>query len=187
MAAGLEEAGVALSQVGLFALAVGPGSFTGLRVGLATVQGLAFEGSAPAAPISALEALALAAGGEEAVVAALLDARRGDVYAAAFGPGDARPLPEGLYRAEDLARRLPAGCLLTGEGAACHAGLLQAAGFRSASVAVCAPAEAVGRLGLRLFRQGRAQPPGLVVPRYLRRAEAEARRTGEALEPKNPF
>lgn len=183
----LAEAGALLSRVGLFALAIGPGSFTGLRVGLATVQGLAFGTDVLAAPVSSLSALALAAGSGTQAVAALLDARRGDVYAAAFGPGDAVVLPEGLYRAGDLAARLPRGCRWTGDGGRIHEAALAAAGHLPAAEGAFTPVEAVGRLGLRIARAGRAQPPGGLAPRYLRRAEAEARRTGEPLEPKNPF
>ncbi len=189
----LGEAGAALADVALFALAIGPGSFTGLRVGLATLKGLAFGSERPVAPVPTLAALCLAAGSETASVVALLDARRGEVYAAARGPGGPGPgeaelLREGLYAVSDLARRLPRDWRVTGDGAALLAGALAAAGLPAVTTVACAAAApAVGRLGLRLLARGEGRAAAALVPRYLRRAEAEVRRTGEALEPEKPF
>jgi tRNA threonylcarbamoyladenosine biosynthesis protein TsaB len=182
----LVDASVRLSRVELFAVAIGPGSFTGLRVGLATVKGLAFASAAPAADVSTLEALALAAGSQRSRVAALLDARRGDVYAAAFGPGERELLAEGLYPAAVVAERLATGCILTGDGARLHRDLFAGAACSPAEPCM-SPAEAVARLGLRRLERGLARPAAELVPHYLRRAEAEARRLGIATESKNPF
>jgi tRNA threonylcarbamoyladenosine biosynthesis protein TsaB len=190
----LADARAILADITLFAVAIGPGSFTGLRVGLATVKGLAFGTGTPVAPVPTLAALCLAAGSEASPVAALLDARRGEVYAAAFGPGGSAPgefeiLPEGLYTPSTLLARLPRGCRFIGDGAALHRDALVEAGFEveATGTSVDTGAEGVGRLGLRLEARGLARPAADLVPNYLRRAEAEARRTGEPLERKNPF
>jgi tRNA threonylcarbamoyladenosine biosynthesis protein TsaB len=189
----LAEAQLALGEVALFALAIGPGSFTGLRVGLATVKGLAFRSDRPVAPVPTLAALCFGAGSVQGAVAALLDARRGEVYAAAHGPGsqglgEEVLVPEGLYTPAALTALLPAGCRCCGDGAVLYAPALAAAGLAIAPDAAhaCA-APAVGRLGLRWLERGLARPAAELVPRYLRRAEAEARRTGEALEDKKLF
>lgn len=189
----LREAQVALASVSLFAVAIGPGSFTGLRVGLASVKGLAFASGTQVAAVPTLEALCFAAGSAAAPVAALLDARRGEVYAAAYGPGAdvdaaAALVPEGLYLPAAFAARLPAGCRLVGDGALLHATTLGSMGFASVgpTSAGCAAA-AVGRLGLRLLARGEVHDPARLVPRYLRRAEAEARRVGSALEGQKSF
>ena len=84
----LGAAKVSLASVECFAVSIGPGSFTSLRVGLATVKGLAFGSDSPVAPVSTLAALAWeavrAAGSTEVDVAAALDARRGEVYGGVF-------------------------------------------------------------------------------------------------------
>ena len=75
--------GLAPTDLDLYGVCAGPGSFTGLRIGLATVKGLAFVNNTPCAGVSTLEALALPQQGEGTVLCAL-DARRGEVYWAAF-------------------------------------------------------------------------------------------------------
>ena len=189
----LAEAGAALAGVSLFAVAIGPGSFTGLRVGLATVKGLAFGTDRLVAPVPTLAALCLSAGSSEAPVAALLDARRGEVYAAAYGPGpdaagEAELRPTGLYAVSALVRRIPAEWRVPGDAAPLLAAACGAAGRPAPPVAASLPAApAVARLGLRLLARGAARPAGELVPHYLRRAEAEVRRTGRRVEAEKPF
>ncbi len=79
----LRRAGVALEQIALLAVAVGPGSFTGVRVGIASVQGLAHALAKPVVGIGALEALAYSAG-LSGTICACRDALRGDLYAQLF-------------------------------------------------------------------------------------------------------
>lgn len=79
----LKDGGIQLTDVDLFAVAIGPGSFTGLRIGLATVKGLAFTLERPCIGIPTLEAVAHSAGTCEHVVAAL-PAGRGEVFAQMF-------------------------------------------------------------------------------------------------------
>ena len=187
----LRRAGFALADVEAFAVAVGPGSFTGLRIGIATLKGLAFGSAAPVAAVGTLDALALRAPrGRDPIVAAL-DARRGEVYAAGFAwQGEAlapAALPEGLYGAEELAARLPARCVLVGDGVLVCGTAARAA--RGRGLRAIAPprgrprAREVALLGAALLREGRGVDAADLVPRYLRRAEAEVRRTGLATEP----
>lgn len=199
----LAEADTTLDAITLFAVTIGPGSFTGLRVGLATLKGLAFETDRLVAPVPTLAALCAAAGSASVPVAALLDARRGDVYAAAYGPeasgpcaaatprrdaGEAELLGTGLYAVRDLTRRIPQSWRVVGDGAPLLAAACAAEGIPAPGMPASEPAApATGRLGLRLLAQGRARPAAALVPRYLRRAEAEARRTGRRVEAEKPF
>jgi tRNA threonylcarbamoyladenosine biosynthesis protein TsaB len=180
-----------VADLGAFAVSAGPGSFTGLRVGIATVKGLAFGGGARVAAVGTLDAIAARAPRAADPIVALVDARRGEVYAASFRregedlvPGD---LPEGLYAPQELASRLPPRAALLGDGVAVCADALRAAlgpRLRLLPPARGRPrAREVGLLGLRQLARGRGVDPADLVPRYVRRAEAEARRTGERTEP----
>jgi tRNA threonylcarbamoyladenosine biosynthesis protein TsaB len=185
----LADAGVGLSDVAAFAVSIGPGSFTGLRIGLATVKGLVFGDETPVVPVSTLASLARRAPAGPGPAVAVLDARRGEVYAAAFAGGAHEPdpaLPEGVYSAAELAARLPERCRVVGEGVAvCAEAVRSARGDRALLVpplAGQARAAEVGVLGARLLARGVFAPAASLVPRYVRRAEAEVKRTGERFE-----
>jgi tRNA threonylcarbamoyladenosine biosynthesis protein TsaB len=186
----LELANASLDAVGAFAVSIGPGSFTGLRIGLATVKAFAFDETRPVVAVPTLAALCAAAAGAEGPVAALLDARRGEVYAAAVAtPGEPEPalLPDSVFTPAALAARLPSGTLLVvgedAEPAAAELLALRPDLRRLPAARGAARAARVGWLGRRLLAAGAARPAAALVPRYVRRAEAEARRIGEALEP----
>jgi tRNA threonylcarbamoyladenosine biosynthesis protein TsaB len=183
----LRDAKVELAAVEAFAVSVGPGSFTGLRVGLATVVGLAFGGERPAAAVPTLRALAHPALEGSGPVAALLDARRGEVYAAVYDAGGALRVPDAVLTPEALAALLPERTrIVAGEGAGFAAELL--ASRLGARVRVlgapfgAARAAHVGVLGARALARGEGVPAIELTPRYVRRAEAEVRRTGERFE-----
>lgn len=107
----LEEAGWGPADLTRIAVGVGPGSFTGLRVGLATAIGLGDGAGIAVAPANTLRTLQRGAG-EEAV--AVVDARRGEVFAA--GPG----VVEGAYTPDGLAALVVPGTMLIGDGAVRH-------------------------------------------------------------------
>lgn len=177
----LAEQKRALAEVEQIALSIGPGSFTGLRIGLATALGLTFGTARTLVPVPTLAALATQAQ-VSIPIATLLDAQRGEVYA-------------GLYRADGSAladdscggiSAFLAALPETGEvafigcGVAAHrAAIAERLGTRARvlpSEAGRLAAASVGRLGLRLAVEGHATAPERVELRYLRRAEAEAKR-----------
>jgi tRNA threonylcarbamoyladenosine biosynthesis protein TsaB len=98
---------VSLRDIDCFAAASGPGSFTGVRVGLACVKGLAEALGKPAAGVSNLKALASL--GTAPLRAAIIDARRGEVYAAIYDDAGRVVSPEVVTRREQWALALPAG------------------------------------------------------------------------------
>lgn len=183
----LAAAGLSATDLDAFAIGIGPGSFTGLRVGLATLKGLAFGLDRPAVAVPTLEALASTAGDPRpGPVAAVLDARRGEYYGAVYpaGAGSEPALPEGLYRPDALAAALPAGCLLVGDvagpGSDALAPLIAAGARVHAGGGPCAGR--VGVLGARRLAAGEGGLAAELVPRYVRRAEAEVLRLGRATE-----
>lgn len=172
------EAGVGFSELDRIGVTVGPGSFTGLRVGLAFAQGLAAALGRRAVGVSALDALAASAG-EAPAVAALIDARRGQVYARFWRGGEAEGPAEALTleAAMERIRRMEAGGVLVGSGAALFADI--ASGLSLSPLDGPAP-EALARLAA-------AADPALAParPLYLRAPDATppTRLPGQARTP----
>lgn len=182
--AALAEAGVRWEQVDRVAVGVGPGSFTGLRIGVATARALAQARGLPVAPVSTLRALAAAAAGPAGEpgartgtrhpVAAVIDARRSEVFAAVWD-GDTALVEPAAFAPEALAARLGATAaapVAVGDGALRFREVLESAGVsvppdeaplhRVSGVEVCRLGAAVAALGA-----------GEVLPDYLRRPDAE--------------
>ena len=194
----LAEAGLAPGAVDLFAVAAGPGAFTALRVGLATVQGLALALDRPAVGVSSLAAAAWrhfqdAIGSVQCGV--WRDGARGDVFAAAFGrpasPDASWPLDE-IAAATVATPAATAGAwhgvvaldapILLGPGSpgresASSAGRIVIVDERPLAVPV-------GRIAGLAHRAGQSGPPHALAPLYVRRPDAEVERERRrALEP----
>lgn len=160
----LVDAGLALADLGGIGVAVGPGSFTGLRVGLATAKGLALGSGLAVIGVPSLDALAWQVPWPALPVLPLLDARRGELYGARFEPDGAG----GLTRVSEDAALDEAG--------------VEALAGESPVLLVGPGADAWrGRLEPRLSGRARFAPPGLVAPRGLAIARLAAERlaTGE--------
>ncbi len=104
----LETSGTPLERLDAIAVSIGPGRFTGLRVGLSTAKGLAAASGVPVLPAPTLEALAGSGGVFDGLVCPMLDARRGEVYAGLFlgSGGHARILPDAALSPEALNERV---------------------------------------------------------------------------------
>jgi tRNA threonylcarbamoyladenosine biosynthesis protein TsaB len=159
----LAQAGVGFDQIGRIGVTVGPGSFTGLRVGLAFAKGLALALGVPLAGMGSLEALAASAPDAGRLVAAI-DARRGQAYLQPFDGGRPLGAPETLDLEAALARlRLDPPALVIGPGAALFDGL---EGVQLVPIEAPDPA-AVARLAA-----GAEEPLAPVRPLYLRAPDA---------------
>jgi tRNA threonylcarbamoyladenosine biosynthesis protein TsaB len=158
----LHRAGLRLADVDAFAAASGPGSFTGVRVGLACMKGLAEATGKPALGVSNLEALA--SFGTAPLRAALLDARRGEIYGAVYDTAGRIVVPETVGKLETWLATLPAGVEFLSNGFA--------PGFPVTS-APRALAPAVARLAAARLDRGEAPDPAALDANYVRRSDAE--------------
>lgn len=190
----LQYGGVTVAAVDAVAVSQGPGSYTGLRIGASTAKGLATAVDAQLVPVPSLEALAAAAAGGAApgdLIGALFQARRDEVYAAAFRVTDTGAVaPEGetvALAVEEVPAWLPdaaAPLWLVGEGAASVAPALQAAGR---AVHLLPPehyrpsAAWVARLARTRLAEGRVADVAAFEPFYLKEFVAKKPR-GSAFE-----
>ena len=177
----LKSTQTTLEEIDLFAVSCGPGSFTGLRIGIACVKGLAYGTGKPCAPVSTLEGLCRNLEGCEGTLCAVMDARRGQVYTAACTDGsfDKPLLADCAISLEELAEKLqnmPKPIHLVGDGAAmCYNKLVnQVDGLRLAREAVrMQHAYSVGLAALELAQQNRLVSAAELAPVYLRLAQAQ--------------
>ncbi len=176
----LKDSGIALADMDGFAVAIGPGSFTGLRIGLAAVKGLAFATGKPVAAVPTLKALAWNLPQATHPVCPLLDARKNEVYAALYhyqGPELVQLMLETNIPISELAAKISGVVLFTGEASRLYRGAIELAmGERAqfAPMTACLPsAAAVGEIGLGMLQNGEQIDPDSLVPLYIRRPEAE--------------
>jgi len=178
---------VGIGDVDLFAVASGPGSFTGLRIGIATIQGLALVTHRPIVAISALDALADVAAIDaepETTVAAWMDAHRRDVFAALYSVDGARTQmlepptvePPAALLARWQEHLSGHAVVFLGDGAVLYREMISTA-VPSARVAAPPPlAGAIGRLAAARARTGETIDPSAIRPLYVRRPDAELAR-----------
>jgi tRNA threonylcarbamoyladenosine biosynthesis protein TsaB len=175
----LTDCGLAPADLDGLAVSVGPGSFTGLRVGLATVKALAMALDLPVAPVSTLDALASRLPFADAPVCPILDARKGEVYISLYhwsGDGMTRDWDYLALAPELAAARLEAPVILLGDGIdACRPWLDRlGGGLLIAPAAQRSPsAAAVAVLGRAVLAAGAGVGAEALAPLYLRPSEAE--------------
>jgi tRNA threonylcarbamoyladenosine biosynthesis protein TsaB len=172
---------VELGHVGGFAVGIGPGLFTGLRVGVATAKTLAQVTSSPIVGLVSLDVLAFSVRYTHKRIAAVIDGRRGEVFSAVY-----RPVPGGVMRETDyqvqrperLAADLeafPDDVLAVGDGAILYREVLEGVGGVEFASHVAAHPDAAALVELAVPRFLREEHDRLfdVVPFYLRKSDAE--------------
>ena len=181
----LDGAGVALDDVGLLAVVAGPGSFTGLRVGIAAIQGLAFSRGLAVVAVSALEAIGrhtFRHTSDIGLVAPWIDAQRGEVFAILYDGTVERPLVSAssaqpqptLDSWTDVLGSRPV--VFAGDGAVRYKDAIVRTMGDRAAVLHPAPALAAEAARIAARHPDRAVAPHAIVPIYVRRPDAELAR-----------
>ncbi len=177
----LSDAGWTARELEGIAVTVGPGSFTGLRVGLSTVKGLALALAIPVAAVPTLDAMAAMLPYAALPVCPVLDARKREVYASLYrwdGLGMRRQWEYLAVAPDELARRLREPVIVVGDGAEA----IDSAFARRVEPPRRGPAPAVvGALGRARLARGETVTVADLVPIYLRPSEAELKRRGAAV------
>jgi tRNA threonylcarbamoyladenosine biosynthesis protein TsaB len=176
----LNDCGLSVREVDAFALAIGPGSFTGLRVGMATVKGLALATGKPVAGISSLRMLAMQAPAPLYPVCSLFDARKKQVYAGFFRWQNGFPQacrPEVVLAPQLLLDSVDEPTIFVGDGAQTYRQLIverlgAQAHFLPFSHHLCRASHLLP-LAVRDLEFGKDKPLAELIPNYVRRSEAE--------------
>jgi tRNA threonylcarbamoyladenosine biosynthesis protein TsaB len=185
----LERERIALPDIDVYAVATGPGSFTGLRVGIATMQGLAVATEKPLIGVSAFDALTIIAsraGSAERTrrTATWIDAWRGEVYAALYENGREVEAPTVSHPDVLLTRLGGQPTLFVGDAAATYHDLIETRlghDARFADPVVPLLAGAIATLASDAARAGQRPPPHAIRPLYVRRTDAELARDAKGL------
>lgn len=178
----LAEQNLTANDIDLFTASVGPGSFTGVRIGAATVKGLAFGKNKPCVPVSALEALAYNLRGTDGIVCPLMDARRGQFYTALFRVSSGkieRLMPDVARSGEEIAETLSQypDTYLVGDGAKVALPFFEGLDVTLApEESLLADGESVALCALELYESGVQVTDAEFAPTYLRLPQAERER-----------
>ncbi|HAJ26105.1 MAG TPA: tRNA (adenosine(37)-N6)-threonylcarbamoyltransferase complex dimerization subunit type 1 TsaB [Syntrophus sp. (in: bacteria)] len=177
----LTATGLELMAIDVFACTVGPGSFTGIRIGVGTIKGLALAADRPVVGLSALEVLAMDAMGFQRKICPMIDARREQVYAGLYADNGSEGLiciiPEQLIKANEFLELIEGETVFTGTGAVKYRDIIQRGltgkGFFVVGHRNRVHASTVGVLAGREALAGGLTDAVKLVPLYLRRSEAE--------------
>ncbi len=177
----LKEARFALEDLDGWVISLGPGSFTGLRIGVSTVKGLALATQKPVAGVSTLDVLAYQISSTPYLICPILDAKKGEVYTAFYRYGERNDLKrQSAYRAikpEDLMKDIQERTIFIGDGVKTYRDYLKKS---LESLAIFSPnsinfphGSGVAKLGLELLRKGEYLDLANFTPLYVRPSEAE--------------
>ncbi|MBR7098206.1 MAG: tRNA (adenosine(37)-N6)-threonylcarbamoyltransferase complex dimerization subunit type 1 TsaB [Clostridia bacterium] len=173
---------LSVSDVELFAVSAGPGSFTGIRIGVATLKGLAFGSGKPCVGVSTLEAMAYRLQAPNGLICPVMNARRKQVYTALFREQNGellRLMPDSAIAIEELDKTLSQynePVYLIGDGYTLAAqNLTHALGYTPEHLR-CQSAASVAKAAWKLYQAGQAQTDKEIKPVYLRPCQAERER-----------
>lgn len=176
----LERCEMTLDQIEGFAVGQGPGSFTGLRIGVSTIKGLAAGSGKPLVGISTLEALAWQGRREGYTICPMIDARRGEIYTARFtvgADGLVPCFPESVMPPEKALDDVASPCIIIGSGAVLYRDDFRRLPGKNVESAPSGQhsvrASTIARLSLDRFQDLPADSVSRVAPKYIRKSDAE--------------
>ncbi len=176
---------IKIFEIDLFACTIGPGSFTGLRIGVSTLKGLMLATEKPAVGISTLAALALNVGKSSKIICSTMDAGRGQVYIAYYLYNENGRLDQiGTDKVVDprgIIHNLEQEIIFVGDGAIKYAGIISKTKNKKINIASAAQqyirASSVGILGREKYNRNELLNAETFVPVYLRSADALVKKT----------
>ncbi len=177
----LREARCPIETLDGWAISLGPGSFTGLRIGISTIKGLAFATGKPVAGVSTLDVLASQIATTPYLICPILDARKQEVYTAFYRYEKRESLkrlsPYQAIRPEDLIKQIDEQTIFLGNGVMVYKDFLQSS---LSSTAIFPPphlhfchGSMVAELGSKLLEKGEGSDLATLAPTYIRLSEAE--------------
>ena len=178
----LEASGLSIDDIDAFAVSIGPGSFTGLRIGLSTAKGLAFSTGKPLVPVKTLDAFARTLPYSAYTVCPMLDARKNEVYAGLYRWEDSlckKIMEETAIAPEEFLNKIKGNgrILFTGDGTTKYRELVDKILAKDAvfapSYRMTPAASSVAEIALETLKQGDLPDPVSILPYYIRRSEAE--------------
>jgi tRNA threonylcarbamoyladenosine biosynthesis protein TsaB len=172
--------GLALSELDGFAVTRGPGTFTGLRIGISSVKGLSAASGKPIVGVSSLDALAVQASYFPYLICPLIDARRGEVYFSRYRLRNGQLKKEGdehVFPPEKAIVDLNEACLFIGDGALSYQQMILnkmgTSAFFASLFQNTIRASTVAYLSMNKFKNNDTDDVGRFVPHYIRRSDAE--------------
>ena len=176
----LESAGLQLGDLGGFAVTIGPGSFTGLRIGISTIKGLALATDKPVIGISSLETLAWQCAHENLLISPLLDARKAEIYGATYRFIENRLVeqtPATASAPEAFIRDIKEPCMFVGCGAQLYRQTIEKimgpkAHFMPDDQNLI-KASSIAFLSIDRFKASDTDGAADLIPQYIRKSDAE--------------
>ncbi len=181
----LKSSSISINEIDAFAVSIGPGSFTGLRIGLSTIKGLAFSTKKPVVPVPTLDAFAARFPYCSYYICPMLDARKNEVYAALYRWEDnafKKVLPETAAAPAEFIKKVDGPALFMGDGAETYkeliTGDLGSAAHYPALSLMSPAASSVAEEALKKLKEGVEVDPIGLAPFYIRKSEAELKWKG---------
>jgi tRNA threonylcarbamoyladenosine biosynthesis protein TsaB len=171
----MQAAGVSWNDLNAVAVSIGPGSFTGLRIGLAAAKGIVFAAGKPLIAVPTLDAVALSCPLLDCPLWCVMDARKQEVYAACYGADRQQTSVAEAIRPELLAAKIRPPAVIAGPGlTAYHQLFAHLDGIQLIPPALSSLSAAkIGLLAAERLVRGEQADPALIVPLYVRPSEAE--------------